>query len=214
MKKVLVTGFDPFGGESINPSYEAVKLLKGEYAGIRVIKAEIPTVLKKSVEKLKKLIEEHDPDIIICCGQAGGRTAITPERVAINVDDARIKDNEGNQPFDEPVIEGAESAYFSNLPVKKMVLAVKEKGIAAELSNTAGTFICNHLMFGLLHLIATKYPEKKGGFIHVPYIPEQVEDKPGVFSMPLETIKEGLEAAILVSIEEEDAKTARLGKTH
>ncbi len=194
--KVLITGFDPFGGEQINPAWEAIKLLPDNIESIEVIKLEIPTVFNKSINVLLAGIEEHKPDAVICVGQAGGRYDITTERVAINLDDARITDNEGNQPIDEKVYSDGDSAYFSNLPIKAMTDAIKSSGIPASVSNTAGTFVCNHIMYGLLYHINKSGVTKKGGFIHVPYIPEQVINKPNLPSMGLDIISKGLKAAI------------------
>ena len=163
--KVLVTGFEPFGGEKINPSFEAVKLLPDSIDGVSIIKRQVPTVFRKSIEELKRLIEEIKPDVVLCVGQAGGRSEISIERVAINIDDANIKDNEGNQPVDEIIFEDGENAYFSNLPIKALVEKIKEAGIPASISNSAGTFVCNHIMYGLLYLIDKKYPHIKGGFL-------------------------------------------------
>ncbi len=177
MKKVLITAFDPFGGEKINPALEAVKKIQEEISNAKVIKVEIPTVFRKSLEKLEDAIKEHNPDIVICVGQAGGRFDITPERVAINMDDARIKDNEGNQPLDISIFEDGENAYFTSLPIKAMVDEMKKNGVPASVSNTAGTFVCNHVMYGLLYMIDKKFNNIKGGFIHVPFIPSQVVDK-------------------------------------
>ncbi|ATD54556.1 pyroglutamyl-peptidase I [Clostridium chauvoei] len=199
--KVLITGFDPFGGEAINPALEAVKKLPEIIAGAEIIKLEIPTVFKKSLEKIEETIIKENPDIIISVGQAGGRFGITPERVAINIDDARIKDNEGNQPLDINIFEDGENAYFSNLPVKAMVKEVIEGGLPASLSNTAGTFVCNHVMYGILYLINKKYPNKKGGFIHVPYISSQVLSKANTPYMSLEDITKGLELCIKAAVE-------------
>ncbi|NLY47205.1 MAG: pyroglutamyl-peptidase I [Tissierella sp.] len=175
--KVLITGFDPFGGENINPAYEAIKGLEDNISGMKIIKKEIPTVFYKSIEMLEKLIIDENPDLVICVGQAGGRFDISLERVAINIDDARIKDNDGNQPIDERIFEDGENAYFSSLPIKRMAMKIREAGIPANISNTAGTFVCNHIMYGLLYLIDKKYPDIRGGFIHVPYLPEQVVSK-------------------------------------
>ena len=194
--KCLVTGFDPFGGEAINPALEAVKLLPEEINGAKIVKLEIPTVFGKSAEVVQAKIEEIQPDVVLNIGQAGGRFAISPERVAINVDDARIPDNEGNQPVDEAIQPQGQPAYFSQLPIKAMVAAMKEAGIPAVVSNTAGTFVCNHIMYQVQYMIDTKYPTLKGGFIHVPFIPEQVVDKPGQPAMSLQDIAKGLEAAI------------------
>lgn len=201
--KVLVTGFEPFGGEKINPALEAVKKLEDNIAGAKIVKAEIPTVFKKSIEKLEELIEKEKPDIVICVGQAGGRSEITIERVAININDARIPDNEGNQPIDEPIFKDGENAYFAKLPIKALVKEIRDNKIPASVSNTAGTFVCNHLMYGLLYLIDKKYPNMKGGFIHVPFIPEQVVNKRNIPSMSLEDIIKGLRAAIKAAIENE-----------
>lgn len=199
--KVLVTGFEPFGGEKINPSFEAVKLLPDSIDGVSIIKRQVPTVFRKSIEELKRLIEEIKPDVVLCVGQAGGRSEISIERVAINIDDANIKDNEGNQPVDEIIFEDGENAYFSNLPIKAMVEKIKNNGIPACISNSAGTFVCNHIMYGLLYLIDKKYPHIKGGFIHVPYLPEQVVDKRNIPSMSLDNIKKALVLAIEAIIE-------------
>ena len=194
--KILVTGFDPFGGESINPAIESVKRLPDSIGENRIIKLEIPTVAKKSISKIEEAIIEHDPDIILSVGQAGGRSDITVERVGINIDDFRIKDNEGNQFIDEPVFKDGESAYFSNLPIKAMVENIISEGIPASVSNTAGTFVCNHVLYGVRYLIEKKYTGKKSGFIHIPFLPEQVTGKKGMPSMSLETIVKALTAAI------------------
>ena len=206
--KILITGFDPFGGESINPALEAVKKLPTTILNSEVIKIEIPTVFEKSLKKIEENIIKHNPDVVISVGQAGGRFGITPERVAINIDDARIKDNEGNQPIDIKIFEDGENAYFSNLPIKAMVKEMTDNGIPASVSNTAGTFVCNHVMYGILYLIDKKYPNMKGGFIHVPYIPSQVVTKPNNPSMSIDDIAKGLELCIKAIIENSsDIKT-------
>jgi len=194
--KLLLTAFDPFGGDAINPALEAVKLVADKIGRFDIVKLEVPTVFRKSIDTVAKAIEEEKPDVVLCIGQAGGRFEITPERVAINVDDARIKDNEGNQPIDTKIFEDGENAYFTTLPIKAMVEAIREANLPAAVSNTAGTFVCNHLMYGVLYHINKTYKEMKGGFIHVPYIPEQTTDKPDKPSMPLKEIVKGLEAAI------------------
>lgn len=206
--KILITGFDPFGGESINPALEAVKKLPDTILGEEIIKIEIPTVFRKSLEKIEENIQKHNPDVVISIGQAGGRFGITPERVAINMDDARIKDNEGNQPIDISIYEDGEAAYFSTLPIKAMVKEMNDNGIPASVSNTAGTFVCNHVMYGVLYLIDKKYPNIRGGFIHVPYIPSQVTTKPNTPSMSIDDIAKGLELSIKAIIENSsDIKT-------
>lgn len=206
--KILITGFDPFGGESINPALEAVKKLPDTILGQEVIKIEIPTVFRKAIEKIEENIEKHNPDVVISVGQAGGRFGVTPERVAINIDDARIQDNEGNQPIDISIYEDGENAYFTNLPIKAMVKEMNDNGIPASVSNTAGTFVCNHVMYGILYLIDKKYPNMRGGFIHVPYVPSQVTTKPNMPSMSADDITKGLELSIKAVIENSsDIKT-------
>lgn len=194
--KVLITGFDPFGGESINPAWEAVKAMKDNIDGIEIIKLQIPTVFKKSAEKLFAGIEEHKPDAVICIGQAGGRYDMSVERVAINMDDGRIPDNEGYQPIDTPVYEDGENAYFATLPIKGIVEEIKLAKIPASVSNTAGTYVCNHIMYSLLYYISKNNLNIKGGFIHVPYITEQVVDKKNMPYMEVTTITKALECAV------------------
>ncbi|XJZ28703.1 pyroglutamyl-peptidase I [Bacillota bacterium Lsc_1132] len=204
MKKVLVTGFDPFGGEPVNPALEAVKLLNGKViSGCEVVTREIPTVFGKAITRLKEAIEEVNPAIVICVGQAGGRSAITPERVAINVDDARIADNENNQPIDTEIVKGGPAAYFSKLPIKAIVQKMNENGIPASVSNTAGTFVCNHIFYGLMNYLDTSGKEIRGGFIHIPFLPEQIVRNPGQPSMSLELIAKGLELSIEAAITNE-----------
>ena len=212
--KVLVTGFDPFGGESINPAWEAVKVIKDEIAGAEIVKMQIPTVVGKSIAKIHDKMVEINPDIVIAVGQAGGRFGVTPERVAINVTDARIPDNEGNQPIDEPIFEDGDAAYFSNLPVKAMVQEIKDAGYPSTLSNTAGTYICNHVMYGILYYIQKEFPNARGGFIHVPYAASQVINKPNTASMAIADITASLEAAIKAAVEHQADIKAIGGETH
>lgn len=213
--KILVTGFDPFGGEKVNPAMEAVKLLPSEIHGSEVRWAEIPTVFHKSSEVLEAEIERYQPDVVLCIGQAGGRASLTPERVAINQDDARIPDNEGNQPIDTPIRTDGAAAYFSQLPIKAMVQAIKEEGLPATISNTAGTFVCNHLMYQALYLGDKKFPNMRAGFMHIPYMTEQVINKPNTASMNLTDIIRGIEAAIgaIVDYKDKDLKLIG-GATH
>ncbi|MBU8788531.1 pyroglutamyl-peptidase I [Bacillus glycinifermentans] len=202
-KKVLLTGFDPFGGESVNPAWEAVKRLHGETAGDISIAAEkIPTVFGKSADVLEKAIEKHQPDIIICTGQAGGRPHITPERVAINIDDARIADNEGMMPIDENIAQDGPAAYWSTLPIKRIVQNLRHNGIPASVSNSAGTFVCNHLFYRLMHQLALSSSGARGGFIHIPYLPEQTIDKKEP-SLSLDVIVEALRIAALTAANHE-----------
>lgn len=198
---VLVTGFDPFGGEPVNPALEAVKKLEGlTIAGATIHTKEIPTVRFKSIEAVKAGIAEFDPEIVLCVGQAGGRTDITVERIGMNVDDFRIPDNEGNQVIDEPIVEGAPTGYFATLPIKKIVAALRAAGIPASVSNTAGSFVCNHVLYGLMHALAVEGNKRRGGFIHIPYLPEQAARIPGQPSMAVETVVAGLKIALETAI--------------
>lgn len=194
--KILVTGFDPFEDEPINPSWEAVRRLPDRVGEAEVVTLEIPTVFGKSAAVVHDAVREHRPDVVVCVGQAGGRFAVSPERVAINVDDGRIPDNEGKQPIDEPIQPDGPAAYFSSLPVKAMVTAMREAGVPAVVSNTAGTYICNHIMYQVLHMIDREFPQMRGGFVHVPYAPQQVVDKPGAPSLSIEDMTTALEAGL------------------
>lgn len=212
--KILVTGFDPFGGEDINPSIEAVKKLPENIAGAEIIKLEVPTVIGKSIEKIKEKLEEVHPDVVLSIGQAGGRTDIGVERIGINCDDCKIKDNEGNQPIDEKIIKDGPAAYFSTLPIKAMVKNIKAGGVPASVSNTTGTFICNHVLYGVLHLQASKYKEMRAGFIHIPFLPEQVVEKKNMPSMTIETIVKGLTLAIEAIVNNDTNIKITGGTTH
>lgn len=212
--KILVTGFDPFGGEKINPAIESVKRLPDKIMDAEIIKLEIPTVIGKSVDKIREKIKEVEPNVVLSIGQAGGRPDITVERVGINCDDCRIKDNEGNQPIDEKVVENGPAAYFATIPIKAIVEHIKEGKIPASVSNTAGTFICNHVLYGVCHIKATEYPNMRTGFIHIPFLPEQVTDKKNMPSMALETIVKGLELAIEAIITNKEDIVVTGGKTH
>lgn len=189
MKKLLITGFDPFGGESVNPAWEAVRRLPNQVGEFEVYKRMIPTVFAEAPKKVQMFAEEIHPDVILCVGQAGGRAAVTPERVGINVRDAGITDNAGNQPTDEPIVIDGPDAYFATVPIKKMVQAIESAGFPAAVSNTAGTFVCNDVLYSTLHFCAGT--GTKVGFIHVPFLPEQ-----GNPSLELEKTAAALEAAI------------------
>jgi pyroglutamyl-peptidase len=191
---VLLTGFDPFGGDAINPSWQAAQALHGRrVAGHRIVAGQLPTVFNQSLQVLDRLLQEHRPVLAICTGQAGGRAALALERVAINVDDARIADNAQAQPVDTPVVAGGPAAYFSSLPIKAMLAALEREGIRGEVSQTAGTFVCNHVFYGLMHTLAARpeFSATRGGLIHVPWLPQQ-----GQPSMALDEIVRGLEIAI------------------
>lgn len=189
MKRLLITGFDPFGGETINPAWEAVKLLPEKIGDYVLCKLEIPTVFGEAARKTLEKAGEIAPDVILCIGQAGGRAAVTPERVAINIRDARIDDNAGNRPVDVPVVANGPAAYFSTVPVKAMAEAITAAGLPGTVSNTAGTFVCNDVLYTLLH--AFKDTDVRVGFVHVPYLPEQ-----GTPSLPLKDTVAALHAAI------------------
>jgi pyroglutamyl-peptidase len=210
--KILVTGFDPFGGEKVNPSFEAVKLLPSTIAGAELVAIEIPTVYFKGSEAVENAIKQYKPDVVLCVGQAGGRSVISVEKVAINLAEAIIKDNEGNQPSDQPLKADGENAYFTTVPVKAMVNNIRKHGIPANISYTAGTFVCNNVMYDLLYLINKKYPEIKGGFIHVPFSPEQVvglaNNSP---SMPVTMVAKALEYAIEVIVTKVDEYKEAMG---
>lgn len=190
--KIIVTGFDPFGGEKINPSIECVKALP-EIEGVELIRLELPTVFKESAKRLNEVINDVKPDAVLSVGQAGGRPGITMERIAINVDDARIPDNISQQPIDEEIQLDGEAAYFTTLPIKRIVKAIREAGISAEVSNSAGTFVCNHIMYQALFAATKADKPFKAGFMHIPFIPEQTTDKP---SLPLEESTKALQIAI------------------
>ena len=201
MKTILITGFDPFGGEPINPAWEAVKTMDGYTDGdYKVVTQMVPTIRYKSVDTVKAAAEQCQPDFILCVGQAGGRPNITVERVAINQDDARIPDNEGAQPIDRTIFAEGPAAYFATLPIKAMVQNMKAAGIPAAVSNTAGTFVCNHIMYGALHFAATQQPSLKAGFVHIPYVPMQTVDKPTMPSMSVADIVTGLTILIETGI--------------
>ena len=190
--KIIVTGFDPFGGEKINPSIECVKALP-EIEGVELIRLELPTVFKESAKRLNEVINDVKPDAVLSVGQAGGRPGITMERIAINVDDARIPDNISQQPIDEAIQLDGEAAYFTTLPIKRIVKAIREAGIPAEVSNSAGTFVCNHSMYQALFAATKADKPFKAGFMHIPFIPEQTTDKP---SLPLEESTKAVQIAI------------------
>ena len=199
--KVLLTAFDPFGGEPVNPAQEAVAAVADNIAGAEIVKVVVPTVFGKSIETVYEAMKRENPDVTFCIGQAGGRVGLTPERVAINLDDARIEDNEGNQPFDRTIFEDGETAYFTSLPVKAMVAKIKEASLPASVSYTAGTFVCNHLMYGVLYHISKEFPDMKGGFMHVPYLHEQVLNRANTPSLSKDDIVRGIEAAITAIVE-------------
>jgi len=199
--KALVTGFDPFGEDEVNPSSLAVGKLRKRIAGIAVHTVELPTSFATSTGVLRAAIDEVQPDIVLCVGQAGGRSELCLERVGINVQDARIRDNDGGQPIDQPVVKDGPAAYFATLPIKACVAAMRQAGLPASVSNTAGTFVCNHILYSLMDIAQDHPAALRGGFLHVPYLPEQVARLGAGPSMALEDIVRGIEIILQVSAE-------------
>ncbi len=195
--KILLTGFDPFGGETVNPAYEAVKLVPENIKGMEIIKLEVPTVFRKGPAYIIEKIRETKPDIVLSIGQAGGRSAITVEFVGINHLDASIPDNEGFQPDGEKIVDKGENAYFSTLPVKAIAENIRANGYPAFISYTAGTYVCNEVLYTVLHYAKEHAPQLKAGFIHVPFALGQVIDKrDGTPSMSVRDIAKAIEHAI------------------
>lgn len=206
--RVLLTGFAPFGGETTNPSWEAVRALHGKrIAGHLIVARELPVTFGGSLDVLRAAIDELQPALVVCVGQAGGRERLSLERVAINVDDARIPDNAGAQPIDAPIADDGPAAYFGTLPIKAMLAALRDAGIPAEVSQTAGTYVCNHVFYGLMHALRD-HAGVRGGFVHIPYAPAQVADRPGVPSLPVERVVDALRIALRVALQ--SGKDARI----
>ncbi len=197
--KALVTGFEPFGGDAINPSSLAVSRLPRRIGGTAVHTAVLPCSFERSAAVLREAIADVKPDFVLCVGLAGGRTELCLERVGINVQDARIADNDGNQPIDVPVKKKGPAAYFTTLPVKACVAEMRKAGLPAAVSNTAGTFVCNHILYALMHLAAKKKRPFRGGFLHVPNVPEMLPAGSTAPSVPVETIVKGIEIIVAVS---------------
>jgi pyroglutamyl-peptidase len=220
-RTVLLTGFDPFGGETINPSWEAVSSLHGEIVdGHRIESLQLPTSFTHSTQVLRRAIRRFRLALVICVGQAGGRDAISLERVAINLIDARIADNDGVQPVDKPVVRGAPSAYFTSLPIKAILAELGTAGICAEISQTAGTFVCNHAFYALMHTLdAIPTPRPRGGFVHIPYLPEQASSHQTtsnhtVPSMPIDTVAAALRIVVTTSLRARKDRRIAAGATH
>lgn len=210
--KILLTGFDAFGGATLNPSWLAAHALHGRrILGHTVVAAQLPTVFNASLRELSALLKKHQPALVVCVGQAGGRSALSLERVAINVNDAPVADNAGMQPVDTAVKQGAPAAYFTSLPIKAMLAALQAQGVPAEVSQTAGTFVCNHVFYGLMHALATQRALKhtRGGFIHVPWLPEQ-----GTPSMPLHDMVHGLRLALRCALQVQHDTALGAGTTN
>lgn len=196
--KILVTGFEPFGGEATNPSMELVKALEPQIGEAHIHTAILPVTVSGGLQAALRAMEKIGPDAVVCVGQAGGRCAVTVERLAVNVDDFSIPDNEGRQPRNLPIVVGGPDAYLSTLPVEKMVEAMRGAGVPAAISNSAGTYVCNHVMYGVAHYLHQHKPQAVSGFVHIPYLPSQVLDKPDKPSMGLELALRGLRAGLEV----------------
>ncbi len=198
-KTILLTGFEPFNHEPINPAWEAVRALDGwSWDGNTVVARKLPCVFGQAHVALKAALDEVRPDVVIAVGQAGGRVDFSVERIAINVDDAPIPDNAARQLVDEPVVAGGPAAYFSTLPIKAIVKQLRAEGLPSSVSQTAGTFVCNHVFYGLMHQLSGS--AVRAGFIHVPYLPEQAARFPGVCSMSLADMIKGLKIAVQVTV--------------
>jgi pyroglutamyl-peptidase len=216
IKTVLLTGFEPFNGATINPAWEAVRSLEGwQGDSFQVEVRQLPCVFGDAIEDLTALIDELHPDVVIAVGQAGGRPDISVERVAINVDDASILDNGGQQPVDTVIAADGPAAYFSTLPIKAIVHALRERGLVAGVSQTAGTFVCNHVFYGLMHHAAGQAQPIKAGFIHVPFLPEQAAARPDAPpSMALKDIIAGVKLAVEVTLGVDTDLREAGGATH
>ncbi len=209
---VLLTGFSPYGGDTTNVSWQVAQSLDGaEIGGHSVVAAQLPTEFDTSLERLTDLMQQHRPTLVICLGQAGGRNAISLERVAINVADARIADNAGMQPIDKPVVSGGPPAYFTSLPIKAMLKTMQQDGLACEVSQTAGTYVCNHVFYGLMHTLERRRVLQgvRGGFIHLPFLPEQ-----GTPNMALADILRGLRLAIACALATDQDLKVGAGTNH
>ena len=197
---VLLTGFEAFGGETVNPSWLLAQALDGQVIeGHRVVARLLPCVFGQALQVLDRALHEVRPSLVLALGQAAGRSELSLERVAINVDDARIADNAGARPVDTPVVRGAPAAYFSTLPIKAMTAAVRAAGLPAAVSQTAGTFVCNHVFFGLQHALAGSLV--RSGFMHIPMLPEQAARHAQMASMSLSCMSQGLRLALQVALQ-------------
>ncbi len=212
---VLLAGFEPFGGESVNPAQDVVLELAGErIAGHRIVPVDLPVAFDAVQLVLAAAIERERPTLAICIGQAGGRARISLERIAINLIDARIADNTGVQPIDTPVVANAPAAYFSTLPVKAMLAAMQSAGVPAELSLSAGSYVCNAAFFALMHLLAARHADMRGGFIHIPYLPQQAALHPGAPSIDIGTLSKGIGIAIEAALLHRQDIRSILGELH
>lgn len=202
--RILLTGFEPFGGERLNPSQALAEALHGQRVGeAEITGLVLPCVFDDALAVLNQALDAHRPGLVLALGQAGSRADLTVERVAINLNDARIPDNAGRQPIDTPVVPGGPAAYFSTLPIKAIVADLRAAGLPASVSQTAGTFVCNHVFYGLMHALATRHPGARGGFMHVPLLPGQAARlAPPTASMALETMRQAVLVALQTALHE------------
>ena len=211
---VLLTGFAPFGGETINPSWQAVSALdRAQIAGHHLVARLLPVEFGASLAALREAIAEVSPTLVLCVGQAGGRAQLSIERVAINVDDARIPDNANGHPIDTPIVAGGPAAYFARLPIKAILADLHAAGIPAEISQTAGTYVCNHVFYGLMHALRDE-PYIRGGFVHIPYSPEQATRHPGAPSLAIDTVIAALRIAVRTALTTADDRRIAAGSEH
>jgi len=217
MRTVLLTGFEPFEKEPVNPSWEAVRALDGQRVGddAVIVARQLPCVFGAAITGIEALLDELKPDVVIAVGQAGGRTELSIERIAINVDDARIVDNAGAQPIDVTIAAAGPAAYFATLPIKAITRDLRAAGVPAMVSQTAGTFVCNHVFYGLMHALAQRgNAHTRGGFIHIPYLPEQAARHPGAPSLALDTLIAGLRVAVATTLATSDDVREQGGQLH
>ena len=211
---VLLTGFEPFGGETVNPSWEAVRVLQNaRIAGHRVETRCLPVVFGAAAKQLREAIAQTQPALVICVGQAGGRAQISLERIAINIDDARSPDNAGNSPVDAAIIAGGPAGYFSTLPIKRLLVELHRAQIPAEISQSAGTYVCNHVFYSLMHNLK-KHPGVRGGFVHIPYSPEQALQHRGSASLPIEAVTAALRIVVRKSLKYSQDLAIAIDATH
>lgn len=216
MSGILLTGFAPFGGEEINPSWEAVRRLDAEtIAGRRIAALLLPCIYAAARDTLEKAALDKAPELLLGVGQAGGRAELSVERLAVNLDDAATADEAGVAAVDRPVVAGGPAAYFASVPVKRMVARLREAGIPAGASMSAGSFVCNHVFYAACHMAAARMPEMKVGFVHLPFLPGQAARRPGIApSMALESMIEGLRVALAAALEPGEDLAAAAGHTH
>ncbi len=219
MTNILLTGFEPFDQDTVNPSWEVARALadwtlEADGVSARVHALQLPCVFGQASQVLRQAMQELQPQLVVCLGLAGTRSDITPERVAINVDDARIPDNAGAQPIDQSVVVDGPVAYWSTLPIKAIARDLRTAGIPVSVSNTAGSFVCNHVFYALMHALAGQGTAARGGFVHLPLLPQQAARIPGAPSMALSTQVEGIQVLLRTALTVRDDVQETAGKLH